>query len=179
MFAAFAEQIQTTGEFHQFRHPVAGGHQGIQPFNAGDGRALRQMTRPRGDALNAIFQSRDHLLAAFGNAEGPGGFENVVPDIGQCVRRERQNARLEIDPAADRLFHFGQTDGANFALRLRQDEIGPQLFHLTGVDLIDRKGILQEGIDLAIDLEAGSLDVQLRSSAGREAANGRRKITFV
>ena len=179
MFARFAKQIQTTGEINQFRHPVAGGHQGVQPFNAGDGRVLRQMAGSRGDALNAIFQSRDHLHAAFGNAERPGDFQNVVPDIGQCVRRERQNARLETDPAADCLFHFGQTDRANFALRLRQDEIGPQLFQLPGVDLIDRQGILQQGIDLAIDLEAGGLDVQLRSSAGREPANGRRKITFV
>ena len=89
------------------------------------------MAGSRGDALNAIFQSRDHLDAAFGKAERPGDFQNVVPDIGQCVRRERQNARLETDPAADRLFHFGQTDRAHFALRLRQDEIGPQLFQLS------------------------------------------------
>ena len=132
-----------------------------------------------GDALNATFHTRDHLSPAFGNAERPGDFQNVVPDIGLCVRRERQNARLETDPAADRLFHFGQTDRAHFALRLRQDEIGPQLFQLPGVDLVDRQGVLQEGIHLAIDLETGSPDVQLRLSADREAANGRRKITFV
>ncbi len=179
MLARFAEQIPATGEFNEFRHPIAGGHQRIQPFDAGDGRTLRQVAGSRGDAFNAIFQSRDNLRAAFGNTERPGDFQNVVPDISQCVRRERQNAWLKTAPAADRFFDFGQTDRANFALRLRQDEIGPQLFQLPGVDLIDRQGIPKEGIDLAIDLEAGSLDVQLRLSAGREAANGRWKITFV
>jgi len=140
---------------------------------------LRQMSGSGGNALDAIYQSDDHLHTAFGNAKHLGDIQNVVPDIGQCVRGERQNARLEIAPATDGLFDFGQTDRANFALRLREDEIRPQLFQHPGVDLVDRQRLLQEGIDLAIDLDAGSLDVQLRLSADREAANGRWKITFV
>jgi hypothetical protein len=179
MFARFAEQIEATGEFDQFRHPVAGSHEGIQPFDAGDGRALRQMAGSRGDAFNAIFQERDHLLAAVGDAERPGDSQDVVPDIGQSVRGEGQNARSETARAADRLLDFGQTDGANFALGLCEDEVGPQLFQPGGVNVIDRQSVLQEGVDLAIDVETGRLEVQLRSSAGREVANGRREITFV
>jgi hypothetical protein len=140
---------------------------------------LRPVAGSRGDAVNAIFQSRDHLLATVSDAERPGDSQDVVPDIGQSVRGERQNARSETAPAADRLFHFGQTDRTSFALGLCEDEVWPHLFQHACVDLIDRQGLLQESTDLAVDFEAGSLDVQPGLSADRQAANGWRKIAFV
>ena len=137
------------------------------------------MAGSRGDGLDARFQPGDHLLAAIGNAERAGDLQDVVPDVGQCVGGERHDARMEPAPTADCLFDFGHVDRADFALGLCEDDIGPQLLQLGRVDVIDRQGVLQEGVDFAVDLRAGGLDVQLRSSANGKAANGGREITFM
>src|SRR5439155_4428127 len=72
-----------------------------------------------------------------------------------------------------------EADGADLALRLRHDDVGPQLAKQRLIDGVDRQRVLDDGTDLAVDLGAGGVDVDLGAGADGQTGDGRRVVTFV
>ncbi len=89
------------------------------------------------------------------------------------------DSRARAEPIADGGFHFGQTDRADFALGLREDEVRLECANQFRVDPIERERALQKRFDLAINLRAARVDIELGFRARRQTADGRRKIAFV
>ena len=80
MFASLAGDICTAGELDQFRHPIPCGHEGFDPFDAGDGGALFQDAGFLDDGDDAIFSRSAGLLSAMvGKFEGLCDGADVFP----------------------------------------------------------------------------------------------------
>ena len=121
--ARAAQHILAAGLRHHLRHPVPAHVEWVEPFEA-------QHARPRTRLRRLSFRSRP--LAARALCEGlrlatpTGRFShaaNVVPDIGERMRRERQDTRL-LGKARECGRQIVGRGGADVAQILRHDQIG-------------------------------------------------------
>ncbi len=91
MFSCFAEQIEAASHFNQFRHPIPGRHERLNPLNAGHGRPgldpLGFISNARHPALELLSQ----FAASFGDTERVRNTLNIRPYVGQRVWFERND----------------------------------------------------------------------------------------
>ena len=60
--------------------------------------------------------------------------------------------------------HIGNADGADFALVLREDQVGTQLLNTRGIDFINGERLVQQGLDLTVYFHAGCGGIEARST---------------
>src|SRR5205814_9305049 len=80
---------------------------------------------------------------------------------------------------ASRLDHLALADGADLALRLRDDDVRPQIAQHLGMNAVDRQRLLQHLPDAPVDFEAGGVNLEFRLGAGGQAFDGPRKIALM
>src|SRR5262249_39244895 len=73
--------------------------------------------------------------------------------------------RPVFQPGAQGFLDVALTDGADLAMRLRDDHVRTQLFEQVGVNAVDGGCFLKDGFDALIDLGTAALDVELRRRA--------------
>src|SRR5262249_604722 len=76
------------GGLDHFGDPIAGGHQGLNPFQASDGWFAFDERDFFDDVDDAIFQSAQHFTAVFGDIEGVGDAADVLPNFGDASGSE-------------------------------------------------------------------------------------------
>ena len=60
MFAGLAEQVDAARERNQFRRPVSGGHERLDPLDHRDPRPFPRLQRALGDGLQPLLQLVNH-----------------------------------------------------------------------------------------------------------------------
>ncbi len=86
---------------------------------------------------------------------------HVGEHVGERVRRERHHFESQPGPFGDGGIDVGLIDRAHFALRLRDDGIGPEFAKFGGIDAIDRQRLAHDGLHPRIDLGAAALGIEL------------------
>src|SRR6476660_9438241 len=69
--------------------------------------------------------------------------------------------------------------GADLAMVLCDDDIGPKRFELLRIDAIDGKPFLQDGLDAGIDVVARAAHREFRLRQGRQARYVGREVAFM
>ena len=181
MFARRAEQVASAGDFHHLGDPVAGRHQRVDPFDAGD-RGTRTGGRYlRADRVEFLPQPVHQRLRPIGGVQGAAHGADVGPDVGQPHWRQRDDLRRAFD--ADHLGHrpldVFEADRADLALRLRDDVRRVEAFEHVGKDAIDRDGLAGQRFHPLVDLAARGVDVDLGLGASGQGQHLGRKIALV
>src|SRR6185312_8834572 len=115
------KQILTTGHLHELRHPIAAGHQRINPLDHGAARPRSRCAALLRDAGHARFQLLNQTLALPLAPERAGDFSDVLPDVGEGVGLERYDLHLPSTPRAQRRLDVFEAYGTYVALVLRDD----------------------------------------------------------
>src|SRR5689334_24700426 len=176
MAARRAEQVDAAGHLYELRHPVACGHQWLDPLDAGDRRATGDAARAAADPLHTLPQTGNQRVAPLADVERFGHAPYVAPDVGERVRLKRDDARARADHFADGGLNVLEADGADFALRLRDDVRGLQAFKPSGVHAVDAQGFFGKGFDAAIYFVAAAFDIELRRRQLRQPLDGGRVV---
>src|SRR5258708_38556356 len=97
MLAALAKESCSAGIRDQFGRPVASPHQRIEPFQDGHARLLLSTERVTtfAQTLQALLVALYELPRLFLARESVSNAQEVFPDIGQPMRREGHNTRLQ------------------------------------------------------------------------------------
>lgn len=172
MFSGLAEEVFSTGHFDEFGYPVSGGHEGLDPFDGGDGWPVVEGGGFVCYFVHFVLNSIDEFVAALGDSEGVGDGLEVAPDVGEAVGFEGDDADLAIGPVAYGLFYVAKADGADFALALGEDDVGFELAKGVGKDAVDGEAFLEDGFDALVDFVAGAFDGELGFGAGGKGFDG-------
>jgi hypothetical protein len=89
--ARHCKEILTTRPLHEFWHPIAAGHQWVDPFDHGDPRALSRCATLLGDVRHALLQLYDQMLALPFAVKRAGDISDVFPDVGERVGSKRDD----------------------------------------------------------------------------------------
>ena len=95
------------------------------------------------------------------------------------ITKDRRNLRLPVEPGVHRLNDIALADGADLAVRLCHDDVGPQFPEHLRVNAIDRQRVLQRLPHAAVDLGTRALDVEFRLSADGKTLYRLRKVAFM
>jgi len=136
--------------------------------------------RPSRDGVDAPLEARDQIAPAVQHAQGQGDALDVLPQVGQGVGVKRDDGGAALQPRADGALHVALADGADLALRLRDDHVRLQPRQQLAVNVVDRQRLAQPVLDLAVDLLAGQVNVERRAvQTGRRltAAGSRTRAT--
>src|SRR5580704_13530949 len=170
--AGFSEDIDAAGQLDEFRGPVSGGHDRLDPFNAGYGR-----TNGRVDWRHAALKLTDDGLGV--DTNGFADAAKIVPDIGERRRVQGDKTGRTGEPRGDRLLDVTQTHGADVALDLREDVGRLQAFQHVIEYFVDGERAANGVLHLRIDGAAVGVDINQRSGATRKRADGGRIVAFV
>ena len=173
-----AEQADAAGDVDQLRHPVPARHRRVHPLDEGE-LLLRPSGDLGGDGGEALLHRGDEFLAGLRTADSFGDAGDVGVDVGEGVRAHRDDARLPVHELAHRALHVGERHGANFALVLREDDVGLELFQRFGVDVVDRQPVLDERANGLVDVGARAFDAKLRTRDRRQLEHRGRVVAFV
>src|SRR5207249_401665 len=108
----------TTGHLHELWHPIATGHQRIDPLDHSTARARSRRAALFRDAGHAHFQLFDQTLALAFASERAGDFSDVLPDVGEGVGLERYDLHPPATPRVQRRFDIFEAYGAHLAMVL-------------------------------------------------------------
>src|ERR1700682_1704379 len=104
---------------------------------------------------------------------------DIVPNTVEVVRLERDHRRLRPYPGAKRLLQIARRHGADGALRLRQDQVGPQLAEAIDIDAVNREPLRHDLFHPLVDLVGGSVDWNFRGAANGKPFDTRWNIPLV
>ena len=111
--------------------------------------------------------------------EGAGDSSNVLPDVGEAVGLKRYDLHLPSTPRAKRRLDVLEAYGTDVALVLSDDDIRPQRFELLGIDAIDGKPFLQDGLYAGVYVVARATHREFRLCQGRQARYVAREVAFM
>ena len=157
-----AKQILAAGHLHEFRHPVATGHQRIDPLDYGGARARSRCGALPRDAGHSRFQSFNQMFALPFAFECAGDFSDVLPDVGEGVGLERYDLHPPSTPLVQRHLDIFEAYGTDLAMVLGDDDIGPKRFELLRIDAVDGEPFLQNGLDAGVDVVARAAHREFR-----------------
>ena len=177
--ARSAQQVLAAGQRHQLRDPVSGGHQGVQPLDAGHARSPRLAGSPLCDLREPVRQRIGQLAAAFAGAESHGYLDDRAPDITKSLGRQRHDLGPFAGPDRERGFQVSEAGGADLALVLGQDVGRSQLAEPIRVDLVDREPVAHQALHPVVDLAAAGPSVELGPGEHRQVPDLGREIAFV
>jgi hypothetical protein len=86
---------------------------------------------------------------------------------------------MRAGPLGDGLFDIAHADGADVALRLRDDEVGFQLAQQIGVHAIDGERLRENRFDALIDFGAGAFGVKFGTGERGQVLDLVREVAFV
>ena len=121
----------------------------------------------------------DNFFPAFRDAAGGRDAPDVIPNIGQRVWLQRHQLRTAGHPARQRAFHVLQADGADPALRLRDNMSRLQRVQHLARHFVNRKRTRDPLLDALVDFGARSIGGKGRRGANRQRQDLRREIAFV
>ena len=125
------------------------------------------------------FSCFDQTLALPFAPERAGDFSDVLPDVGEGVGLERYDLHAPATPRAQRRLDVFEAYGADLAMVLGDDDIGPKRFELLRIDAVDRKPFLQDGLDAGVDVVARAGHREFRLRQGRQARYVGREVAFM
>ena len=143
-FAGCSEYVLATGHFDEFRDPMAGIHERIEPLDAGHRRALLHHAGFFEDIDDAVLELGEEF---FSFVRFVGEFcdcANVVPNAGKgvCFQREDLGAEAMLLQKGADLFLVDRADGAGV---LGDDSGGLELSHLFFAQFDNPAAILLAG----------------------------------
>ena len=178
MFAGRTEEIVAAGGVDQLGHPVAAGHQRLDPFDEGDTRL-----RPAGDLGADGFDPALHLVDQFfarrRATERIGNPADVGVNVCGGVGFQRYDADRLAGPGAGGGLHVTEAHRADLAMILGDDYIGRQRFQGVAVDAIDREAVAHDFLHAAVDLRTGALHLEFRRSELRQSRDARGEVALV
>src|SRR5262245_548428 len=157
-----AKQILAAGHFHEFRHPVATGHQRIDPLDHGGARARSRCGALLCDAGHARLQSFNQMFALPFAFECAGHFSDVLPDVGEGVRLKGYDLYLASTPGIQRRLDIFEAYRTDLAMVLGDDDIGAKPFDLLRIDAVDGEPFLQNGLDAGVYVVARAAHREFR-----------------
>lgn len=176
------EEGSSAGAGDEVGHPVGGDHEGLDPFDAGDGGSLvlGRGRKPRGDGVQARVQLVDQGAGGGRAIGGLADAEDVVHDRVQGGGVEGDDAgAAEVRVGVECGVDVAVADGADFAVGLGDDEVGAKGGEAVGVDDVQGRARGEQGANLGVDGRAGGVRVDVGAGdAGFEGA-GWREIALV
>jgi hypothetical protein len=121
----------------------------------------------------------DHLLAVRFDLQCPGNPPNVLPDLRQRIRLQRDDFGISFHAARHRLFHVAQADGADLALDLGEDVGRLQSFDGLLENLVDGHRGARRFLDRSVDFPDAGIHGNSRSRADRQGPHGLRIVALV
>ena len=91
--SGLAEQVDAAGHLDELAASSSRRHQRLDPLDAGDARALGLGERARGDIAHGSLQARNDGFAALLDRERSGDAADIVPNVGEGIRTERNDLR--------------------------------------------------------------------------------------
>src|SRR5579863_585231 len=170
--AGFSKNVDAAGKIDEFRGPVSGGHDRLDPFDAGDGWANLRL-----DRRHAALKLMNDGLGV--DANGFADTAKIVPDIGERRRVQGDEAGNARKARGDRLLDVTQTHGADVALHLREDVGRLQAFQHVVEYFVDRERAANGVLHLGINGAAVRVDIDQRPGAARKRTDGRWIVAFV
>jgi hypothetical protein len=131
------------------------------------------------DAGHTHFQLFDQTLALTFASERAGDFSDVLPDVGEGVGPKRYDLHSPSTPRAQRRLDVFEAYGADLAMVLGDDDIGPKRFELLRIDAVDGKPFLQDGLDAGVNVVARAAHREFRLRQGRQARYVAREVAFM
>src|SRR5271163_4060368 len=179
MLARFAEEVHSAGHLDQTRHPVSRRHQRVDPFDRGDARTARRVTPLVFYFRKPCAQTRNQLSPARTHLERIRDALHVGEYVVEAVRRQRNYLRWCAEPLGHRGFDVTLAHRAYFALRLRDDHVGPQLAQPGRIDAIDRQRVANNLLHALIDFRTAAFGIELRFRQRWHAHDLGRKVAFM
>ena len=124
MLARLSEQVFTAGHLHQLRHPIAAGHQRIDPLDRGDARQVVRRCAHLGYRLYARRQLSHDALALALALKRACYLTDVLPDVGKPVGLERHDLGGAARPVAHGQLDVLEANRTGLAMILRDDDVG-------------------------------------------------------
>lgn len=153
-----AENVFAAGESDHFGDPVTGDERRVEPFEAEDAGARGRIRDGGADGGDAGFNFSGECSGFGGAAGGVAYGADVLPDVGEGVGSEGEDAGLD--------GHFGEgrgevagRSGADVAEVLGEDEVGLDASEFVVVDEINAFAAAGEFADLAVNFSGGERDV--------------------
>ena len=141
MLTVSPEEVAAASEFDEFGNPIAGGHQRIDPFDAGNTRSRLRIgfaSRLRRDAVDSVSQLRTDFPTQIPCTDGGGHTFDVAPDVCKRHRVHRKHLGSDAEPCLECVFEVPEARRSDLTLSLGEDQGGFERAQKVRVDSRDR-----------------------------------------
>jgi hypothetical protein len=175
---ACPNKVVPSRDLDQLRHPVAAGHQRLDPFDERHAWP-RAACHPRPYGAKARLHLADQPAASVRNPERAGHAPDVVIHVGHAVRPQRHDLHRPPRPRAGCRLDVAQAHRAHLAVVLGDDHIRRQGLQRLAVDAIDRQPVAHDLAHAGVDLGARALDLEFRRRQRRQGRDIGREIALM